>query len=224
VFNATSQTIVSDDEISTKNLLGTKSLRWNEISRVSGRGYAIKLHNSDGDITVAPNPQLPGYEDVVERIGMKHPNLFDPQEYGEMSKSWTGVITLPLVGILFIGFGLFIFTQADNIFFPLLMLSVIGIVFIGTPLTSPQAVTIQGDSITIGYLFRQKTLLAKEITSIDLRYTQTRNGKNYFVVVTPVSGGAIRLSGLRPNLPVTFLVLRNWHGKNTQIGQTNQQN
>ncbi|HNE69317.1 MAG TPA: hypothetical protein PLE39_13115, partial [Anaerolineales bacterium] len=72
---ATQKTILSDDEISSQSLFGMKTLRWSEITRVSGRGYVIKLHNFDGDVTVAPSPNLPRYEEVIEIIGNKRPDL-----------------------------------------------------------------------------------------------------------------------------------------------------
>ena len=222
LFSVTSQTIISDDEISIKSLLGAKSLRWSDISRVSGRGYGIKLHNFDGDVTVAPSPQLPGYQEVVGWIGAKRPDLFNPLEYGEMSRSWLNAITSPLVGLMFIGFGLFIFSQENDTFFPILIMLVIGVVFIGIPFTSPRSISIQNRSIVISYFFDQKTLLADEVASIDFRYTQTRNGKNYFVAVNLVNRKTIRISGLNPGLPVVYLVLKNWHRKNAQIGLTTQ--
>jgi hypothetical protein len=221
VFTATAQTIISNEEISTKNLLGTKSLTWSQINRVSGRGYRIKLHNFDGDVTVAPSPQLPGYNEVIEWIGVKRPDLFNPQEYSEMKKSWLNTILTPMIGLLIIGIGFFAYTQASDTFFPFLIFIIIGLVFIGMPLASPQAVTIQGNSILLGYLFNQKTLPANEIVSIDLRFTQTRNGKNYFIAINLVNRKTIRVSGLSPNLPVAYLVLKNWHKKNVPSGQTN---
>ena len=225
VFSATSQTSISDDEISTKNLLGTKSLRWSEISRVSGRGYAIKLHNFDEDVKVAPSPQLPGYEEVVNWIGVKRPDLFSPLEYAEMSRSWTSTIIFSLAGLfLLVGLGFFVLTQAGNILIPFLVFVVFGAVSVVSVFTTPQAIAIQGNSIVIGYLFNQKTFSANEIASVDLRYTQTRNGKNYFITLALGNRKTIRISGLRPSLPVVFLVLKNWHRENTAIGLTNQQN
>ncbi|MBK9206779.1 MAG: hypothetical protein IPL71_00110 [Anaerolineales bacterium] len=112
VVRATAQTIISEDEISTKTLLGTKSLRWSEVSRVSGRGYAIKLHNFDGDVTVAPATQLPGYDEVVNWIGMKRPDLFSPLEYAEMKKNWAGTIIFSMVGLfLLAGLGFCAYTS-----------------------------------------------------------------------------------------------------------------
>ena len=175
-------------------------------------------------MTISPSPQLPGYPEVVEWIGLKRSDLFNPQEYSEMAKSWLNTILMPVMGLLIIGIGFFAYTQASDILFPFLIFGIIGLIFIGTPLVSAQAVAIQGSSIVIGYLFNQKTLPADEIASIDLRFTQTRNGKNYFIAINLVNRKTIRVSGLNPNLPVVYLVLRNWHKKNLASGQTIQQN
>jgi hypothetical protein len=215
LFSITSKTVISEDEISAQNILGTKTLRWSEINRVSGRGFSIKLHNFDGDMTVAPNSQLPGYEEVIEMIGAKRPDLFNPQEYGEMSKSWMDTLLLPIFGLLAIGFGIFIFIDSDGFIFPVLIAFIVGFAFIGMTLAAPQAVSIQGNSIVVGYLFNQKTLRADEIASVSLNFTKTRNGKNYFVAINPKSGKTIRISGLSPSLPVAYLVLKNWHKKNS---------
>ncbi|HNO31083.1 MAG TPA: PH domain-containing protein, partial [Anaerolineales bacterium] len=72
-FIASSKVTLSEDGIIIRNLLGEKSLRWNEVNRVSGSGSRIKLHNFDEDVTLTPNPQLPGYEEIVEWIGRKRP-------------------------------------------------------------------------------------------------------------------------------------------------------
>ena len=221
LYSMTTKTTISDNEISTQSILVTKSLAWNEISRISGRGNAIKLHNNFGDVTVAPSPQLPGYEEVINWIGIKRPDLFNPLEYSEMSRGWLSTFILPALGLLFFGVAYFIFTQTNDTFFPLLMISIIGVLFVGMMFASVQAVSIQGGSIVISYLFNRRTISAAEIAAIDLRYTQTRNGKHYFVALDLVNKKTIRVSGLSPSLPVVFLVLRNWHKQNAAIGLTN---
>ncbi len=223
VFTATAQTMISNEEISTKNLLGRKSIAWRDINRVSGSGNRIKLHNFDGNVIIAPSLQLPGYPEVIEWIGIQRPDLFNSMEYSEMSKNWAGTILLPVLGLLFIGTGFFLYTQDSQLLFPLLIFLVMGVIFIGMPLVAPQAISIQGSSIVLGYLLNQKTLAANEIASVDLRYTQTRNGKNYFIAITLINKKTIRISGLKPCLPVVYLVLKTWHKKNTAIGLTNQQ-
>ncbi len=224
VFTVTAQTMISNDEISTKNLLGTKSLTWSEINRVSGRGYRIKLHNFDGDVTVAPSPQLPGYEEVVEWIGVKRPDLFNPLEYSEMKKSWLNTVFLALLALLVIGLGSFLATKSSDGMVILFLFLSVGVVIIGVSLSSPQSLAFDGISMLVKYLFNQRTLVADEIQSIELRSQRTRNGRIYFILLNLVNRKTMRLSGLSPSLPIVYLTLKNWHRKNAQIGLTNQQN
>jgi hypothetical protein len=214
IFSMTSKTVISDEEISTQNFLGTQVLRWSEINKVSGTGYAIKLQDVDRGITVAPNPQIPGYAEVIDWIGIKRPDLFDAQDHGQFSKSWLATIFPVAFGLLFMGAGLFVYMRDGETFLPLVVLVVIGLVFLAIPLAAPQAITIQGNSLLIGYLFQQKTLQAHEIASLNVRYTQSRYGKRYFTAIDLVNGKTIHISALRPSLPVVYLTLRNWYRKN----------
>jgi hypothetical protein len=224
LYSMTTKTILSENEISSQTLLGTKTLAWNEITRISGSGNGIKLHNNFGDVTISPRPNLPGYDEIVNWIGVKRPDLFSPTEYHLMSRTWLNTLFPLLFGLLFIGAGLFTFTQSSDGLFPLLMFSIIGIVFVGMIFATPQSITLDGKSLLIKYLSSQKSLLAEEIASVDLRYTQTRNGKNYFITVSLTNKKSLRISGLSPSLPIVYLVLKNWHQQSAAIGLTNQQN
>lgn len=221
---ATQKTILSDDEISSQSLFGMKTLRWSEITRVSGRGYVIKLHNFDGDVTVAPSPNLPRYEEVIEIIGNKRPDLFNPREYDELKSGsfflLAGLAFLVLFLSMIAGVGYFLYSSPDTarlgsvIFAPLIVLFIVMVVFAGTIAFRPRSLTLDGKSMTIKYLFREKTLLADEIRSVQFAYQQSRNGKIFFVLLHLVNRKSLRLSGLNPNLPVVYLVLKNWHQQN----------
>ena len=224
-YSLTVKTTISDTEISTQSLLGTRTLGWSEINSISGRGYAIKLHNMDGDVTVAPSSQLNGYQEVIEFIGAKRPDLFAPQDYSEMSRSWYGYILLSVIALFVVGTGLFLLTQAGStgviifLFFLILALFIAYVTF-----SMPKSLNLEGDTLFIKYFFNEKSLRAHEVASINLNYRQTRNGKNYFVGIDLNNKRYTRISGIGPNLPVVFLVLRNWHKKHTLIRQTIQQN
>ncbi|MBP6210010.1 MAG: hypothetical protein KA473_11295 [Anaerolineales bacterium] len=224
LYSQTLKTIISDSEISTQSLLGVKSLRWTEISRVTGSGNGIKLHNFDGDVTLAPSTQLPGYEEIVETIGSKRPDLFDPLEYKEMKKSWPAWATIVIFAIFFIGMILgfiFAFINTPNssaaLFLPAGMSSILLIVFLGVILSAPQAVTLNGNSLLLTYLFKEKTVLADEVSSVSLSFIQTRNGKNYFVQLNQRNKKTLKISSLGPGLPILYLVLKNWHAKNSKL-------
>ena len=224
VVTMTQKTIISDDEISSQSLFGIKTLHWSEITRVSGRGDSIKLHNFDGDVTVAPSPGLPRYEEVIEIIGNKRPDLFNPREYDELKSGsfflLAGLAFLVLFLSMIAGVGYFLYSSPDTarlgsvIFAPLIVLFIVMVVFAGTIAFRPRSLTLDGKSMTIKYLFREKTLLADEIRSVQFAYQQSRNGKIFFVLLHLVNRKSLRLSGLNPNLPVVYLVLKNWHQQN----------
>jgi hypothetical protein len=231
LYSMTTKAVISDNEISAQTILGAKTLSWGEISRVSGRGYGIKLHNFDGDVTVAPSPQLPHYEEIVDWIGVKRPDLFNPLEYAEMKKGWSQWAVLVSFALVFvgmlIGFGIsFLRTPQtpEVLFVPMFFVVIIAVVFLGMMFSSPQSLALNGKTMLLKYLFSEKTLLADEVASVDLRFTQTRNGKNYFILLTQPNRKSVRISGLSPSLPIAYLVLKNWHKKNTSIGLTNQRN
>jgi cytochrome c biogenesis protein CcdA len=225
------KTIISEDGISTQTILGEKSLHWGEVSRVSGRGQNIKLHNFDGDVKVVPSSQLPGYEEVVEWIGIKRPDLFSPQEYEEMKRGWQSLTVLVAFLVLtvsvFTAGGVIYFSESGTTpvaFMPLLMIIFIALVFFGMTLFQVQSLTLEGRSLRVKYLFKENTLLADEIAAVDLRYSQNKNGKNYFVQLTQTNKKKIKISGLNPSLPIVYLTLKNWHKKNAEIGLTTQRN
>ena len=226
LYSMTQKTTISDDGISAQTFMGEKSLRWGEVHHISGRGNGIKLHNFDGDVAVVPSSQLPGYEEVVEWIGIKRPDLFNPLEHGEMKRGLSVSIllvalALPLFSTLFVfGKALYRTPQAPEILFmPMFLVLIIFIVLLGLILFSPQSMNLDGKKLFVKYLLSEKTLPADEVASVELRYTQTRNGKNYFIMLTRKNGKALRISGLNPSLPIVYLVLKNWHKKNAEFGR-----
>jgi hypothetical protein len=222
VFAYTAKTIVSEEEITTSTLLGSKTLRWTEIHRVSGRGYGIKLHNFDEDVTVAPMYRLPGYEEVIEWIGRKRPDLFGAQEFSEIRRGlWQIFGSLIAIVAVFGMAGAFLLatdpealTSTDTIF-PLIFLVVIILSVAGSLLFAPQSISIESGTLRLRYLLNEKTMLANEVVSIHYTYTQTRNGKRYFIAINLADRKTIRISGLSIGLPIVYLVLKNWHARNT---------
>lgn len=219
VFIAVSSKVtIADDEITVQNILGSRSMRWTEMHRVSGRGYNIKLHNFDGDVTVSPNPGLPGYIEVIDIIGGKRPDLFSPQEYGEMKRGVASLLLMVFLALLMISglviYVFFMLNSAETNFStlsPLLVFFFIVVFAFIMNFSVPRAVTLGGSSLTLKYLTNEKTLRADEIKFIQLGYTQSRNGKHYYVALHQTNGKQIRLSGLSISLPIAYLVLKNWH-------------
>lgn len=233
IFVANSaKVILSDDEITAQNIFGSRTLRWTEIDRVSGRGYEIKLHDHDGDVTVHPSSGLPGYEQIIDFIGAKRPDLFSPQEFGEMRRGFLPFVMMAFVILLILGGMVTVFFAIMNSssdislpsLMPLAIFFFIAIMIGGMALSIPRMVSLEGNTLNLKYLFSEKSLRADEIKFIQLGYTQSRNGKHYYVALHQTSGKQIRLSGLGISMPIAYLVLKNWHQGSLYGQSANQQN
>jgi ABC-type transport system involved in multi-copper enzyme maturation permease subunit len=233
IFVANSaKVVITDEDITAQNLFGSRTLRWSEIHRVSGKGYEIKLHNYDGDVTVHPSSGLPGYEQIVDFIGAKRPDLFSPQEFGEMRRGFLPFVMMAFVILLILGGMLAAFFAIMNsssdvslpTLMPLAIFFFIVVMIGGMALSIPRMVSLEGNSVNLKYLFSEKTLRTDEIKYIQLSYTQSRNGKHYFVALHQTNGKQIRLSGLGISMPIAYLVLKNWHQGSMHGQPANQQN
>jgi hypothetical protein len=213
IFSLTRSTAISNEGISVRSLLGERSIRWSEIDSVSGRGNRIKLHNRDGDVTVAPSPQLPGYAEVIEMIGTERLDLFTPARYSVMSRNWLGSLWFLVASLIFIGIGVFLYFDAapNEIMMSVIFLAVMGLAFIATIFMSVLSLRLDGSSLTIRYLLGQTVLKRDEVKTVGLDVRQTRNGKTYHIFIFTDRGRTIRFSGLGPSLPIVYLVLKNWH-------------
>lgn len=232
IFVANSAKVtITDEDITAQNIFGSRTLRWSEIHRVSGRGYEIKLHNYDGDVTVHPSSGLPGYEQIVDIIGAKRPDLFSPQEFNEFRRGllpfvmMAFVILLILGGMVVGGFGILNSSPDTPIvsLMPLAIFLFIAVMIGGMALSIPRMVSLEGNSLYLKYLFSEKTIRADEIKYVQLWYTQSRNGKHYYVAVQLTNGKQIRLSGLGVSMPIAYLVLKNWHQGSLHGQSANQQ-
>ncbi|MEN9564028.1 MAG: hypothetical protein RIR73_2272 [Chloroflexota bacterium] len=232
IFVANSAKVtLTEDEITAQNIFGSRTLRWTEINRVSGRGYEIKLHNYDGDVTVHPSSGLPGYEQIIDFIGAKRPDLFSPQEFGEMRRGFFPFVMMAVVILLILGGMVAVFFAIINspsdvslpTLMPLAIFFFIAVMIGGMAFSIPRLVSLEGNTLNLKYLFSEKSIHADEIKFIQLGYTQSRNGKHYYVALHQTSGKQIRLSGLGVSMPIAYLVLKNWHHKNGFGPSTNQQ-
>ena len=212
VFWLTRSTTISNDGISTRSLLGERHLNWSEIESVSGKGNGIKLHNRDGDVTVAPSPQLPGYAEVIEMIGAHRPDLFNPAAYSEMPRNWFSSLLFLVMGAILIGIGIYLYLDSSRTetMTPIIFLAVFGLGFVASIFMSVLSLKLDGPLLTVRYLLKQTALKADEVRTVGLDVKQTRNGKSYQVFMFTNHNRTIRFSGIGPSLPIVYLVLKNW--------------
>ncbi len=228
LYLSASKTVVSEDEVTSKTMFSQKTLKWSEVARVSGSGHAIKLHNSDGDVTIPISPRLVGYQEIVEWLGAKRPDLFNQQEYSRVRVNLLSILMQLLGGLSLIIFGVLPFILGDyssRVIISFIVIILMGFYIIGAALLAPWSISIQGKTIEIGYLFSRKTLTVHDVSSVYLGYSQTRRGRrNYYVQISKREGRAVRFSSLKPSMPIAYLVFKNWHTQGTQINPAIQPN
>jgi hypothetical protein len=214
-LNVSSKVTITDDEITSQNILGAKTLRWTEITRASGTGFGIKLHNDE--TTVSINPRLPGYEEIIEIIGQKRADLFSTQEHSEMRRGFASYFGFFLIGLLFAGMIFAFITVGDFSSESILSFGVIAfflLVFLWIFFSSPQSLTLENNNIQVKYLLGEKNVSASDVAGIFFTFTRSRRGgKRYYIAIRLKSGKNVNLSGLNIGLPVAYLVLKNWQRK-----------
>ncbi len=212
---ATSSMKISTDEITTTRLLGSKSLRWSEIARISIHGQTLRLHSRDEDVILSLDSQLDDYNEVLDIIFSGRPDLLDDNENNVMSSSWlrntvvlgSGLFIIAISIILF-----FVFEGFDKIFsLPLLAL---GAYILGSWFSSPRSLTLESKNLIVGYLFKEVSYSVDNISSVSYRRkSKGKSGYINFVQINLRSGDNIQFSLFKHGNAFAYQILKRWHKK-----------
>jgi hypothetical protein len=214
----TSRVKISETEISTQSWLGTKSLRWNEIVRSSMPFTNLRLHNYDGDMTLSLDSQLPGYPEIVDTIFKRCPGLLDLENNKSISGGILQTIPMVISGLVFLGLAISVLLSSKDLLLPGLFLMALGLIMATSFLLRPRGIEMNGDNLTIRYLFRETTLPSSEIRGISLEAQRSKSGMHFFPLVNLANGKRIRLPGFKPGGIITYQLLKRWHEKATAPG------
>jgi hypothetical protein len=214
LFYSTSKVKVSDQEVITSRLLGSKSLRWSEIERVSMRGQSLKLHNRDEDVILSLDSQLEEYAEILNIIFSKRPDLFDEGENTVMSSSWLANLLILGFGLILISISVLLFLVSEEFdkFFSVIFF-VLGVYVIVSWFLSPKSAALEDKSLLLIYFFKEVSYSDEDIDFISLEKRKTRNGYIYFVQINLKSGKKIKLPGFKQGTVITYQVLKKWHEK-----------
>lgn len=224
LFYATSSVKISESEIMTTRLLGAKSLLWSDISHVSMRGQALRLHSRDDDVILSIDSQLDGYTEILNAIFKKRPDLFDVGDNDVMSHNFLGSIATVGSGLAMMGissvFAFYVVGEIETV--SIIFASVffaIGIVIVVYWFLSPQSILLENQTMVVRYLSKEVPYAAGDINSIALEKRKTRNGYIYFVQVNLKVYKPIRLSAFRLGSALLYQILKRWHEKALSIHQ-----
>jgi len=216
-FYSTSSVKVSDQEITTKKILKSKSLRWSEIARVSIRGQTLRLHNRDEDIVLLIDPQLEGYSAILDLLFKKRPDLLNLGENNVMARSLLNHTLIIGYGLLIMMISIPLFISREHQFdwfFGLVFIG-IGIYVIISWFLSAQSMVLENKDLLLISFFKEIHYSANDINSISLEKTRTKNGYVYFAQINLKSGKKIKLPGFKQGSVITYQMLKRWHEKAT---------
>lgn len=176
--------IVSDGAISSMNLLGTRTLEWNEVAEIGIKRGNLILSNRDGDVRVTVNQQIDDYAEVIKFIKQQRPYLWtldDIQTFHQkyLEKSFTALVGLamPLV-VIWVLFrdG---FTKETGIV-------LVGSILFSAVLVIPslfhiRKLSLEGEILVLQYLIWKRQFNVKDVWSVSV---EQKYGKN--IVVYPV--------------------------------------
>ncbi|HEX2995181.1 MAG TPA: hypothetical protein VHP14_10155 [Anaerolineales bacterium] len=215
LFFATSSIKISVDEITTTRLFVSKSLRWSEVGRISIRGQTLRLHNRDEDVTLTLDSQLDDYNEVLDLVFGRRPDLFDISENNVLSGSWLRNVVLLGTGLVVITISIilvFLFEGFDKIFsLPLLLL---GVYILWNWFSSPRRLTLDGKNLIVGYLLEEASYSADEIRSISYkRKRKPKSGYINYVQINLRAGDDIQFSLFEHGNAFAYQILKRWQQK-----------
>lgn len=176
--------IISDEAISSINLLGVRTLEWNEVAEIGSKNGHIVLTNRNNDVKVTVNQQIDSYPEVIKFIKQQLPNLWDLDDIRIFHQSYLEQTFIGLLGLGIPVLGVWVIVQEG-------FTRQTGFVLVGTVLFSAVLVipnlfhirqlSIEEDVLVVQYLVWKRQFHVNEVRSVAL---EQKYGKN--VVTYPV--------------------------------------
>lgn len=204
----TSGASISDLGITTKTLLGTKSLQWSEIGRFSSRGSSTRLHNYDGNTVLSINSRLDGYAEIFDVLHHKRPDLFDIDKYRSIPHKVLNNVVSLIFGLFLMGLGLLGYVLGRDLTTTLIFGSIFSLFSLINWYSSPRTLTLGKESLDIGYLRKVVSYPIDDIVDIDLGGKQ-HPINSVFVILQ--NRNILQLSGYNQTPIVMYYVLKRWH-------------
>jgi len=203
---------LSELEISTKSILGTKSIRWSDIDRVFSRSSSLKLRNRDGDVVLTIHPRLDGSAQILEMIFSKRADLFEAYRGDPFLRSNVGNITIVSLGVSFVALAVIGYAREASIENYISVL-VIGLFFCAQSLlnwySNPRNITLENDSLVMNYPNKSVSFSAEDIESVRLGKTEQEQITSVLMVFRDKK--LMQISGFKQTPFIMYPVLKQWH-------------
>jgi hypothetical protein len=206
----TSSVTISDLGITTKNLLGKKSLPWSEIRHVSSKGSSLKLHNRDGSTTLSINPRLDQSVEIFDVIYSKRPDLFSIKKNNPLVHNFSNNFFTLAIGLLLLALSLLLYLNKSYLE---VVGGLVGLFFCARALfswyTSPHKITLENDCLIVKYINRSYSISAGDVAAILVGKTKQNQFKSVEVIFRDAN--TMEISGFKQSPFIIYPVLSKWH-------------
>lgn len=205
----TTSVAISDTGITTRNLLGKKSLQWSDIRQVSSKGSSIKLHNRDHSISLSISPRLDHSVEIFDLIYSKRPDLFSIKKNNQFLRSYRDNLISMVLGLLLIILSVILYFYNQYSF----ITGALGLLLCARSLygwySSPRWVTLENDCLIANYINRSYSISANDIAAIQIEKTKQNQFRSVAVVFRDTN--TMEISGFKQSPFIIYAVLRKWH-------------
>ena len=209
----TTRVSVSETTITTKTLLGTKSLQWSDIGYFSARGSSTRLHHHYESKVLTIGSRLDGCAEIFELLYQKRPDLFDIERYKSFNHNMSNATVQLAIGVFLVVLGLLGYFSGNE---ALISTLVFGFIFLLVSFRNwyfyPRALTLEQESLNFNYMNKIVSLPINEITDIKIgKQQQVKSVQVNSVLVFLKNGRFLNLSSYDQSPIVMYYVLKQWH-------------
>lgn len=201
---------VSDQGLTQKTLLGSRSLDWEDIRQISARGSSLRVQGDHVSLSISP--RLHGAMEISQWLQTKRPDLFRIRQIAWLERSNTRNIIYLAIGLLLVILSVLLYLYRDYLFIP----GAAGLVFLGLAAGnwyfSPSGMVIDGNCLVIRYQKRSVSYAAHDI--VDIRVSKTQQDQFHSVLVGFRNQTVLNLSVFQQTPFITYPVLKQWRHRN----------
>ena len=208
----TTRVSVLETTITTKTLLGTKSLQWSDIGYFSARGSSTRLHHHYESKVLTIGSRLDGCAEIFELLYQKRPDLFDIERYKSFNHNMSNATVQLAIGIFLVVIGLLgYFSGIEALISTLVFGLLFSLVSVRSWYSSPRELILEQKSLDIGFLRNVISIPIDDIAAIKLgRQQQIKSVQVNSALVYLKNGNILNLSGYNQSPIVMYYVLRQW--------------
>jgi hypothetical protein len=203
---------VSDHEISTFRIGQKRSIRWDEIGDVRSKALEndLLLTSRDGEKKLKISSQIVGYDEVVDQLRKKCPDLWKNEPLRIFHQSIGSPVFMALFALLFAVVGTKGIIEKDSIFSSLVLLA-FALVVIAILSRIIWLAEIQNDELCLRTVWGEQKIKVSEIKNIrlagqDMGYSTV----THFVIIELVNNKSVRLGNFREGIPMLYNSLKSW--------------